>query len=160
MYSIDYDIQYIIDKTCIYPDIIREYIMTKDISEDNLKSIDDENEIRNDLDVVHCEDNKIRLKISKYCLKNPSQFLPNTQIVDQQYDSYLKEWIDITYFKLIYRASEHNYSASSFHEYCDDKWPTLIIIKSREGWIFGGYTTKSWSGDSICYILLLYIYRQ
>ena len=53
-------------------------------------------------------------------------------------------------WKLIYRSSEHGYTGSSFHEYCDDvNGPTLVIIKSSEGWIFGGYTTQSWSGKGI-----------
>ena len=50
---------------------------------------------------------------------------------------------------MLYRASEHGYTAKSFHKYCDDKGPAMVIIKSSGGWIFGGYTTKSWSGDSI-----------
>ena len=54
---------------------------------------------------------------------------------------------------LIYRASEHGYTSSSFHEHCDDKGPTLIIIKTTGGWIFGGYITKSWSTQGICTFL-------
>ena len=66
------------------------------------------------------------------------------------YDDKMREWLGSDYdMKLLYRASEHGYTAKSFHEYCDDKGPTLIIIKSSEGWIFGGYTTQSWSGDGI-----------
>ena len=62
----------------------------------------------------------------------------------------MREWLGSDYdMKLLYRASEHGYTAKSFHKYCDDKGPTLIIIKSSEGWIFGGYTTQSWSGDGI-----------
>ena len=83
-------------------------------------------------------------------MKNPSEFLPNTQIVDSQYDSYLKEWLgDVKDMRLIYRASEHEFTTKSFHEYCDDQGPTLIVIKSTEGWIFGRYTTQSWSGYGI-----------
>ena len=70
-----------------------------------------------------------------------SPFLKESIINEQQYDSYLKEWAGDYNWKLLYRASVHNYAASSFHEYCDDKGPTLI--KSTEGWIFGGYTTQS-----------------
>ena len=81
---------------------------------------------------------------------NPSGFLLGTHIVDQQYDGKLREWLGNDYkWKLLYRASEHGYTAKSFHEYCDDKGPTLVIIKSSGGWIFGGYTTQSWSGNCI-----------
>ena len=69
---------------------------------------------------------------------------------NSDYDDILREWIGDYNWKLIYRASEHGYTARSFHKYCDDvKGPTLIVIKSSEGWIFGGYTTQSWSGDGI-----------
>ena len=129
---------------CKYPDIILKYIQTKEISEESLKQFDDDVELLNDLDDIHCN-NSIRLKISQLCLKNPSEFLPNTHIVNQQYDGKLKEWLGNDYkWKLLYRASEHGYTAESFHEYCDDKKPTLVVIKSSGGWIFGGYTTRSW----------------
>ena len=141
--------------TCKYPDIIWEYVETKDISEESLKQFDDDIELLSDLDAIHCEDINIRLKISHYFLKNPSKFLPNTQIVNQQYDDKLQEWCRNDYkWKLIYRSSEHGYTAKSFHEYCNDKGPTLIVIKSDGGWIFGGYTIQSWSGDSIYYAII------
>ena len=84
-----------------------------------------------------------------------SPFLRNTILFGQEYDSYLREWVGDYKWKLLYRASEHEYTAKSFHEYCDDKGPTLIVIKSSGGWIFGGYTTQSWSGCCIYYDRLL-----
>ena len=75
-----------------------------------------------------------------------SPFLKESIINEGEYDSYLREWLGNEYkLRLMYRASEHGYSGQSFHEYCDDKGPTLIIIKSSKGWLFGGYTTQSWS---------------
>ena len=131
-------------------DILWQLIQKKDCSEDLLKQIDDDTEILNFLDAIHYEDSNIQLKISQYSFKNPSEFLPDTQIISHQYDDKLKEWLGSDYkWKLIYRASEHGYTAKSFHECCDDKGPTLVVIKSSGGWIFGGYTTQSWSGDSI-----------
>ena len=85
-----------------------------------------------------------------------SPLLKNTTIIDKKYDSYLREWIGNDYeWKLLYRASEHEYKARSFHEYCDNKGPTLIVIKSSNGCVFGGYTTESWSGNSIYYDMIL-----
>ena len=153
VFGIDYKSKYTIDHLCEHPDIIWKYIKTKDITEKSLKHVVNERGLLNDLDAIHCEDDKIRLKISQYYFKNPSEFLPNTQLVNQQYDSKLREWTGDYKWKLLYRASEHQYSAESFHEYCDNKGSTLIIIKSNGGWIFGGYTTKSWDGESI-YIMV------
>ena len=151
VYSCDICKKYVYDN-CKYPDIIWNYIETKEISNESLEMITNEDEIRDDLNLIQCKDNTIRLKISQYFLKNPSKYLPNTQIVDKQYDYFLRKWLGNYYkWKLIYRASEHEYSAKSFHECCNDKGPTLIVIKSDGGWIFGGYTTQSWSGESIYY---------
>ena len=93
-------------------------------------------------------------RVKQYLLAHSSLFCPGSYILENTaYDDKLREWLGNEYqWKLIYRASEHEYTAESFHKYCDNKGPTLIVIKSSEGWIFGGYTTKSWSGDGIyCY---------
>ncbi len=148
--GIDYENRENIIKLCKYPDIIWEYIETKDISEESLKQFDDDVELLNDLDAIHCDDSNIRRKISRYYYKNPSKLLPNSQLVDKKYDDKLREWCGDYKWRLIYRASEHGYTAKSFHKCCDDvKGPTLIVIKSDGGWIFGGYTTQSWKGWSI-----------
>ena len=150
VFTIDYQSKYTINKICKYPDIVWEYIQTNDISEDSLKQVDNDIDLLNDLNKIHCNNNAIRMKISTKSLNNPSEFLPNTQIVNKQYDSYLKEWLGKhSKWGLLYRASEHGYTAKSFHEHCDDRGSTLVVIKSRGGCIFGGYTTQSWSGDSI-----------
>jgi hypothetical protein len=44
----------------------------------------------------------------------------------------------------LYKASEHGFQASKFHQYCDNKGPTITFIKTTAGHIFGGYTTISW----------------
>ena len=48
-------------------------------------------------------------------------------------------------FKCLFRASDHGFSASEFHKLCDEKGPTITIIKSNWGNIFGGYTSISWT---------------
>ena len=87
--------------------------------------------------------------IHNYLLHYTSSVCFNSYIVENiDYDSNLREWVGHYDMKLIYRASEHGYTAESFHHYCDDvNGPTLIVIKSRGGWIFGGYTTQSWKVD-------------
>jgi len=48
-------------------------------------------------------------------------------------------------WSLIYRASRDGFEANKFHTKCDNKSKTLIIIKSTNGYVFGGYTEKSWN---------------
>ena len=148
VYEIDYENRENINKLCKYPDIIMEYIETKGISDESLKQFEDDTELLTDLDAIHCKDS-IRVKISNYYLKNPSEFLSGTKIVNKQYDSKLREWFGYYKWKLHYRANSYTYLAKYFHYYCDNKGPTLIIIKSSGGWIFGGYTNQSWSGNRI-----------
>jgi hypothetical protein len=49
----------------------------------------------------------------------------------------------------LYRASEHGFLPSDFHENCDLKPKTLTIIKSSNGNIFGGYTDESWQSNLV-----------
>ena len=48
-------------------------------------------------------------------------------------------------FVLIYRASRDGWASSNFHTHCDNKGPTVTVVKSGN-YIFGGYTEQSWNG--------------
>ena len=52
---------------------------------------------------------------------------------------------------LIYRGSDDGFGAKDFHAKCDHVRKNLTIIKSIDGYIFGGYTDESW--DGACYKL-------
>jgi hypothetical protein len=52
--------------------------------------------------------------------------------------------------KLLFRGSEreNKFDKTKFHDKCDEKGPTITLIKSKEyGNIFGGYTDIPWSRD-------------
>lgn len=49
--------------------------------------------------------------------------------------------------EMIFRASEHHFKAEKFHLLCDGKFPTIVIIKSNFGKIFGRYTNSKWGSD-------------
>jgi hypothetical protein len=44
----------------------------------------------------------------------------------------------------LYRGSEHKFSAAAFHRLCDNKGPTVVIVKSGNGRIACGYSSASW----------------
>ena len=48
------------------------------------------------------------------------------------------------FFNLVYRASEHGDKASDFHERCDKIGPNITFVKTRNEYIFGGFTVKNW----------------
>lgn len=43
--------------------------------------------------------------------------------------------------KLVYRASDHEFSPSKFIEFCSDKTHCIAIAKTENGKIVGGYST-------------------
>jgi hypothetical protein len=49
---------------------------------------------------------------------------------------------------LLYSGSVHGFEASKFHSLCDNKGPTLTIIKTTSGHTFGGYTKASWESPN------------
>ena len=86
--------------------------------------------------------------------------------LDSKYLDKLKAFLDpvllnSTRSKFIrcWRAKTDGWAASTFHSNCDEKGPTVTIIKVGS-YIFGGYTDLSWSGPSKYYYfstLVLYI---
>ncbi|RHZ85953.1 hypothetical protein Glove_58g68 [Diversispora epigaea] len=48
-------------------------------------------------------------------------------------------------FELIYRASREGFEINNFHNNCDNKGPTVVVIKVRDsGEIIGGYNPLEW----------------
>ena len=51
--------------------------------------------------------------------------------------------------KLLYRASRDGWEAKDFHDKCDGKGATVVLVKSDDGgYVFGGYTDVPWSSPS------------
>ena len=46
--------------------------------------------------------------------------------------------------KLIFSSEKEDDKASSFHKKCDNIAPTLILIETKEGFRYGGFTTQTW----------------
>jgi chromosome segregation ATPase len=48
------------------------------------------------------------------------------------------------FFSLVYRASEDGDKAANFHQKCDKIGPNIVIIKTKKGSVFGGFTFRNW----------------
>jgi hypothetical protein len=48
---------------------------------------------------------------------------------------------------LLYRVSRDTSSPNMFHKLCDSKGPTLMIIRTIEGYVFGGFNPFSWISE-------------
>ena len=62
----------------------------------------------------------------------------------------IKNWIEEIIkkeikFELIFKMSENGTKADDFHKYCDNKGPTLSLVKTTKNKIFGGFTPLNWS---------------
>lgn len=52
-------------------------------------------------------------------------------------------------FNLLYKASTDGDRAADFHSRCDKANSSLVLIMDIKGNIFGGFTSRDWSGDCI-----------
>ena len=52
-------------------------------------------------------------------------------------------------FTLLYQISKDGDNISTFYNKVNNKFPTLILIKSKLGFIFGGYTNNTWEETKI-----------
>ncbi len=48
-------------------------------------------------------------------------------------------------WQLVYSATRDGFGAEDFHRCCDNRGPTITVIKSKDNCLFGGYTKISWS---------------
>jgi hypothetical protein len=49
--------------------------------------------------------------------------------------------------KLLYRASRDGWLHSDFHRLCDNKGPTVVIVKVSNGRLCGGYCSIGWKSS-------------
>ena len=97
-------------------------------------------------------------------LKNPisdvTQGLnaPDSNLITLEEYSYVRSWLDAKYRsqkpKLLYRGERDGMNATSFHQKCDDKGPTITFLKVKssknpsEVHVIGGFAGESWK--SVC----------
>lgn len=61
----------------------------------------------------------------------------------------IKEWLasvnKTSKPRLLFRASCKGWNAPDFHQCCDNKGPTLTVVKISSGYVFSGYSDQSWT---------------
>ena len=57
----------------------------------------------------------------------------------------LLEWSGYKKIELVYRGTRDGALSTNFHEKCDNKGPTITLIKNEKGNIFGGFSSVSWT---------------
>ena len=75
----------------------------------------------------------------------------------------LGEWLPkTTNWTACWRATRDGWAASTFHNNCDGKIPTLTIVKvvkDSKNFIFGGYCTVTWAGGKFEFMIIHIYYR-
>ena len=71
-------------------------------------------------------------------------------LTNEEHISLLLSWLPLLdsgkrrhCFRLLFRASRDGFAAATFHSRCDNKGPTVTIVKSGNN-VFGGFTEQSW----------------
>jgi hypothetical protein len=77
--------------------------------------------------------------------------IESTIITSMDDEEKIKEWLasagKTEQPKLLYRASRDGWAATDFHRMCDGKGATILVVKSSDGYIFGGYADVVWGTD-------------
>ena len=78
--------------------------------------------------------------------KTPKHFEASVILTNEEHRSVLKGWLPSLdgKWRLLFRASQDGFAAATFHSRCDNKGPTVNIVKSGNN-IFGGFTEESWT---------------
>ena len=78
-----------------------------------------------------------------FSLSSNSKIIKN----EKEKEEKIKEWINPNKeinFKLLFRKTRDGSNGTDFHRYCDNKGPTITLIETNKGKIFGGYTPINW----------------
>ena len=51
---------------------------------------------------------------------------------------------------LLYKATRDGFKSIDFYSRCDEKGPTISLIKSEHGVTFGGLTNLNWDWECNC----------
>ena len=74
-------------------------------------------------------------------------FRESTILTNVDHRKILKGWLPeamVGEWRLLFRGSRDDFADSAFHTKCDNKGPTITVVKSGAN-IFGGFTEKPWT---------------
>ena len=92
----------------------------------------------------------IRFELSRGWVGFDSEILKNEPANKNLIADWVNETIkaDRVALNLIYRGSRDGYTAKNFHEKCDNRGPTVVIVENTIGNKFGGYAAVSWTSGN------------
>lgn len=134
----------------------------KEIKSEKVKIIDNFNKFKND---IAQEINELKNKITILEQKLPSihsKIVKKSEEIDfvierlkkvnlnenENHNNEIQNFDNIELL-LLYRASTHGDDSKIFHAKCDKFKNTLVIVKTKKGLRFGGFTAQTWDGKSV-----------
>ena len=117
------------------------------IAEQNKKIISLEERIKKLEDII----NKYEEKESEKEKEEQLISFSGTEILNKESKKMLLSWLPRKPIKitLLLNSNIDGDSTSTFMDKCNGKYPTLAIIKTTKGNIFGGYTTQLWKQGEV-----------
>ena len=82
-------------------------------------------------------------------LKNDSLF-ENSNIITEESKKLILSFLPNKPIntRILYDSKINGESAKTFHSQCDGKFPTIYIVESKTGYIFGGYLSIPWKSEN------------
>ena len=103
-----------------------------------------------------------KLTVTNKACTPEEPFRESTILTNVEHQKILKGWLPQAVageWRLLFRASRDGFAASAFHSKCDNKGPTVTIVKSGRN-IFGGFTEKPWTnhpgGKFLLQLIIIY----
>ena len=126
---------------------IKIYEENKELKEEIKKLKEVNKKIKNELEEL----NKFKKEIEEEKEKNLYKLENSSILKDKEKIKMISNWImpnrNIKYTQ-IYKATRDGGTGKDFHRCCDNKTPTLTLIESTNGYIFGGYISIPWESPS------------
>ena len=93
---------------------------------------------------------KLKLKLKEFEEKKRKKFFSDSEILNNQDKDLLIQWIPLNFQKtiLLINSKKDGDNIKTIADKLEGKNPTLVIIKSKDGYQFGGYATQKWKKNT------------
>jgi len=132
----DSDGSYFIDRSPHLFPVILDYLRTGSI---NLKKFG----------MLESASKDLMDEMDFYLVAPPTPGFEESTLLDKLQRKLVADWVGWGKASLLYKATRDGFASLVFHAKCDNKGPTLMVIRSTGGYIFGGYTSQSWDSSGV-----------
>lgn len=81
-------------------------------------------------------------------VSHKAALIEDSRILSREMNQLLSEHLRGHYFKRCYSGTEDGFSASTFHQRCDNMGPSVVVGRLPNGRIIGGFAPMSWTSST------------